>query len=71
MKGFFFLVASELGDLFKIDFRMKENKKDVISIKIEYFDTISCLTSMALTKNGFLFCAGEKEDHQLYVMTNT
>ena len=71
MKGFFFLVASELGDLFKIDFRMKENKKDVISIKIEYFDTISCLTSMALTKSGFLFCAGEKEDHQLYVMTNT
>lgn len=49
---------------------MKENNKDLVSIKIEYFDTISCLTSMALTKNGFLFCAGEKEDHQLYAIVH-
>lgn len=33
-KGFFFLIASELGDLFKVDFKLKENVKEVISIKI-------------------------------------
>lgn len=37
-----------------------KGKKEVISIKIQYFDTVSCLTSMALTKNGYLFCASEK-----------
>lgn len=26
---------------------------------------------MALTKNGFLFCAGEKEDHQLFAIVNS
>lgn len=63
-------MSSELGDIFKIEFKMKENNKEVLSIKIEYFDTAFLMTSMALTKNGFLFCAGEKEDHQLYAIVH-
>lgn len=61
-KGFFFLIASELGDIFKIEFLLKDvkDKKEVISLKIEYFDTVSTLTSMSLSKNGYLFCASEK-----------
>jgi len=66
-RGFFFLIASELGDIFKVDFKLKD-QKEVISIKIEYFDTAFCMTSLALTKNGYLFCAGEKEDHILYTL---
>lgn len=65
-KGFFFLICSELGDLFKIEFLTKDGQtkdhKQIISIKIEYFYTVSCLTSMCLSKNGFLFCASERED---------
>ena len=26
---------------------------------------------MCLTKNGFLFCASEKEDHHLYAVAST
>ena len=35
-KGFFFLVGSELGDLFKIEFLLREVKerKEVVSLKI-------------------------------------
>jgi hypothetical protein len=70
-KGFFFLISSELGDIFKIEFLLrdiKEDKKEFVSLKIEYFDTAPILTSMSLTKNGFLFCAAEKEDHNLYMI---
>lgn len=45
-----------------------KNKKEVVTIKIEYFDTVSPLSSMTLTKNGYLFCAAEKDDHNLYLM---
>jgi hypothetical protein len=60
-----------LGDIFKIEFLLKDAKgdrKEVVSLKSEYFDTSAVLTSMSLTKNGFLFCAAEKEDHQLYMI---
>jgi len=70
-KGFFFLLSSELGDIFKIEFLLRDvkgDKKELISLKIEYFDTAAVLTSMSLTKNGFMFCAAEKEDHQLYMI---
>lgn len=70
-KGFFFLISSELGDIFKIEFLLRDgkgDKKEVVSLKIEYFDTAPILTSMSLTKNGFLFCAAEKEDHNLYMI---
>jgi hypothetical protein len=35
-KGFFFLVASEVGDIFKIEFLLKDvkDKKQVVSLKI-------------------------------------
>ena len=46
----------------------KEEKKEVVSLKIEYFDTTPTLTSMSLTKNGYLFCSSEKEDHNVYMI---
>jgi hypothetical protein len=63
-------VGSELGDLFKIEFLLRDGKerKEVVSLKIEYFDTVAPLTSMALTKNGYLFCSAEREDHRLYMI---
>ena len=64
-------MTSELGDIFKVEFVLKESpkeRKEVVSLKIEYFDTAAVLTSMSLTKNGFLFCAAEKEDHRLYMI---
>lgn len=47
---------------------MKGDRKELISLKIEYFDTAAVLASMSLTKNGFMFCAAEKEDHHLYMI---
>jgi len=47
---------------------VKGDKKEFVSLKIEYFDTAAVLTSMSLTKNGFMFCAAEKEDHHLYMI---
>ena len=60
-----------MGDIFKIEFVLRDakgDKKEVVSIKIQYFDTAALLTSISLTKNGFLFCAAEKEDHKLYLI---
>lgn len=43
----------------------------MVSLKIEYFDTVAPLTSMALTKNGYLFCSAEREDHRLYMIVSS
>jgi len=62
---FFFLVQSELGDLYKVTLVWEEDA-GVTDMKIKYFDTINPCTSLCLLKTGFLFCASEFGNHYLF-----
>ena len=61
---FFFLVQSELGDLYKVDLKFKND--EVYDVKINYFDTVPVASSATVMKNGCLFVASETGDHYLY-----
>ncbi|KAF8639781.1 hypothetical protein AX17_001041 [Amanita inopinata Kibby_2008] len=65
MKGaFFFLLQSEVGDLYKVTIEHEE--EEVKSLKIKYFDTVSVASSLCILKSGFLFVASEFGNHYLY-----
>ena len=61
---FFFLVQSELGDLYKVELAYKDD--DVSAMKVDYFETVPLSSSMTVLKNGCLFVAAEFGDHYLY-----
>lgn len=61
---FFFLVQSELGDLYKVELTHTED--DVTGMKVNYFDTVPLSSSITVLKNGCLFVAAEFGDHYLY-----
>ena len=64
-KTFFYLVQSELGDLYKITMDLqgaKNSEKFVSNIQIQYFDTIPTAVSICIFKTGFLFAACEYGD---------
>ncbi|KAL9654254.1 hypothetical protein ABK040_010286 [Willaertia magna] len=68
---FFFLVQSELGDLYKVTFNYAEtnqqdDKFNVASINVVYFDTVPVGTSFLMMRNGLLFVASEFTDHKVY-----
>jgi len=61
---FFFLIQSEIGDLYKITLDYQgEMVNDVV---ISYFDTIPVTNCITVLKNGFLFAASEFGNHALY-----
>lgn len=65
MKGaFFFLLQSELGDLYKVT--LEHQDEDVISLKIKYFDTVSPATNLCILKSGHLFIPAEFGNHSFY-----
>lgn len=65
MRGeFFFLLQSDLGDLFKLT--LDHNGDEVGSLTIKYFDTIPLCVSLNILKLGFLFAACESGDDVLY-----
>jgi splicing factor 3B subunit 3 len=58
---FFFLLQSELGDIFKLEFSLSENNRsELLNIQLEYFDSCSPCLSLSISKVGHLFCAAEK-----------
>ncbi|EGR33979.1 splicing factor subunit 130kda, putative [Ichthyophthirius multifiliis] len=61
---FFFLLQTELGDLFKLE--IQSTKDDVHSISLQYFDSIPPSISICVMRNGYLFAACEKGNHLLY-----
>ena len=64
---FFFLLQSELGDIFKLEFTLSENNRsELLNIQLEYFDSCSPCLSLSISKVGHLFCAAEKGPHILY-----
>lgn len=55
---FFFLLQSELGDIFKLTFSLSENNRsEIFNIEVEYFDTTSPCLSLSISRHGYLFCA--------------
>ena len=62
--GFFFLVQSEQGDLFKITLDYEDDT--VSEIKIKYFDTLPLASGLNVLRSGFLFLAAEFANHSLY-----
>ncbi|EAR85077.1 splicing factor 3B subunit 3 (macronuclear) [Tetrahymena thermophila SB210] len=60
----FFLLQTELGDLFKLQIKSTDDK--VHGLTLQYFDSIPTAISICITKTGHLFAACEKGDHLLY-----
>lgn len=54
---FFFLVQSELGDLYRVSLDFDDDV--VTNVRVKYFDTIPVANSLCITRNGFLFAASE------------
>ena len=52
------------GDIFKVTMNVKEGEVDRMMIK--YFDTIPIATNLCILKAGFLDCATESGDRNLY-----
>ncbi|KAJ3376539.1 Splicing factor 3B subunit 3, partial [Entophlyctis sp. JEL0112] len=69
-KGFFILIQTEDGDIFKItlDFDVGADNAigAVTNIRLKYFDTIPVSSGMILFKNGLLLVASEFGNHYLY-----
>ncbi|KAJ3506068.1 hypothetical protein NLJ89_g7080 [Agrocybe chaxingu] len=65
---FFFLLQSEVGDLYKVTIEHEE--QEVKSLTIKYFDTVPVASSLCILKSGHLFVASEFGNHVLYQFTN-
>lgn len=65
----FFLIQTELGDLYKLTLRYTDHVVDLIDIK--YFDTVPLASSISLLRLGFLFVAAEAGNHMLYQFQST
>ena len=61
---FFFLVQSELGDIYKVTLAYVGD--EVHDIDIKYFDTTPVSTAMCVLKTGYLFLASEFGNHYLF-----
>ncbi|KAJ3416788.1 Splicing factor 3B subunit 3 [Chytridiales sp. JEL 0842] len=69
-RGFFILLQTEDGDIFKVmmDYEVGNDGMigGVTNLKIKYFDTIPVASGMSLLKTGLLFVASEFGNHYLY-----
>lgn len=61
---FFFLVQTEVGDLYKVSLPYTDD--EVTDVVVKYFDTVPISNSMCVLKNGFLFVASEFGNHMFY-----
>ncbi|KAJ7119578.1 mono-functional DNA-alkylating methyl methanesulfonate N-term-domain-containing protein [Mycena epipterygia] len=62
---FFFLLQSEVGDLYKVTIDSSDDA--VHALKIEYFDTVPVSSSLCILETGFLFVASEFGNQCLYL----
>ncbi|KAI9302123.1 CPSF A subunit region-domain-containing protein [Cunninghamella echinulata] len=63
---FFFLLQSEVGDVYKLTIDHAEGV--VHNMTIRYFDTVPVATSLCILKSGFLFVASELGNHHMYAI---
>jgi len=69
--GFFALLQSELGDLYKVTLGVDPlgggaGQCTVTELTVKYFDTIPPASTMCITRNGYLFATGDGGSHGLY-----
>jgi len=65
--GFFFLLQSEWGDLYKVSLQAaQDNPKVVQNVQVVVFDTIQPANSFCITRLGLLYVASEFANHALY-----
>lgn len=64
---FFFMVQSEIGDLYKVSLVIDPNDRTIVSdIIISVFDAIQPANSICITRTGLLFAASEFGNHSLF-----
>lgn len=63
-RGFFFLLQSEYGDIYKVTLEYRE--ENVTEVRVKYFDSLPPCSSICVLKTGFLFAASEFGNHSLY-----
>jgi splicing factor 3B subunit 3 len=61
---FFFLMQSEVGDLYRVFLDISDNK--VTAVNVKYLDTVHVSNSVCVMRGGFLFVASEFGDHKFY-----
>jgi splicing factor 3B subunit 3 len=69
--GFFFLLQTEDGDLFKVMIDMVEDEDGKLSgevrqLKLKYFDTVPVASGLCILKSGFLYVATQFGNHAFY-----
>jgi len=65
--GFFFLVQSELGDLYKVALHLApDNLKIVQNVQVVVFDSIMPANSFCITRMGLLYIASEFSNQALF-----
>eukprot|EP01119_Soliformovum_irregulare_P015210 TRINITY_DN424_c0_g1_i1.p1 TRINITY_DN424_c0_g1~~TRINITY_DN424_c0_g1_i1.p1 ORF type:complete len:1199 (+),score=332.07 TRINITY_DN424_c0_g1_i1:182-3778(+) len=62
--GFFFLLQSEYGDLYRTNLVIQN--QEVVDIEMIYYDSIPPTISLVVIRGGFLFAASEFSDHGFY-----
>lgn len=62
---FFFILQSDVGDLFKVSLDYTDSKVHLITIR--YFDTLAPGIAINILKTGYLFLAAEASNHCLYL----
>jgi splicing factor 3B subunit 3 len=63
---FFFLLQSELGDIYKVTLVLDQADKSIVrDVVVTVFDTLPPAVSLCITKTGLLFCASEFGNHFL------
>lgn len=63
---FFFLLQSELGDLYKVSLVVSPaDRKIVTDVVVTVFDSLPCAVALCITKTGMLFVASEFGNHLL------
>jgi splicing factor 3B subunit 3 len=68
---FFFILQSELGDLYKVTLALNEtNRNKVQDVIITVFDSINSATSLCITKTGMMFVGSEFGNHYLLQFQN-
>lgn len=69
--GFFHLLQTEDGDVFKLTMDLPEDASgrktgEVANIELRYYDTFPVATSMCILRAGFLFIASDQGDSRYY-----
>lgn len=60
---FFFMLQSEVGDLYKLDLDYEGDT--VQGVEVKYFDTVPVANCLSIMRPAFLFCAAENGNHLL------